>query len=60
MVLTVKEVAELLGLSINTVYRLVQNAQIPHRQIRARGSQSKGKILFHKPAIERWLEGENN
>ena len=46
--LTVREVSELLGLSLTTVYSMVQMSEIPHARL-------KGKILFHRPTIETWL-----
>lgn len=46
--LTVKETAELLGLSLATVYTLVKTDEIPHTKI-------KGKILFHRKTLESWL-----
>ncbi|MES1052953.1 helix-turn-helix domain-containing protein [Bacillus thuringiensis] len=48
MTLTVKEVAELLGVSLTTVYLMVRMDEIPYARIR-------GKILFHRPTIETWL-----
>ena len=49
--LTVKEAAELLGLSKDTIYRMARENQLPH--VRA-GS----RILFHRPRLEAWLAGE--
>lgn len=46
--LTVKEVAELLGVSLTTVYSMARMGEIPHARI-------KGKILFHRPTVEDWL-----
>lgn len=46
--LTVKEVAELLGISLTTVYSMTRMSEIPHARVR-------GKILFHRPTIETWL-----
>ncbi|PEV10280.1 excisionase [Bacillus thuringiensis] len=46
--LTVKEVAELLGVSLTTVYSMTRMSEIPHARVR-------GKILFHRPTIETWL-----
>ncbi|PFZ72326.1 excisionase [Bacillus toyonensis] len=46
--LTVKEVAELLGVSLTTIYSMARTGEIPHARI-------KGKILFHRPIIETWL-----
>ncbi|HFK1746076.1 TPA: helix-turn-helix domain-containing protein [Bacillus cereus] len=46
--LTVKEVADLLGVSLTTVYSMVRMSEIPHARVR-------GKILFHRPTVETWL-----
>lgn len=46
--LTPMEVAKLLGISRTTIYSMIRNEEIPHARIR-------GKILFHKPTIEKWL-----
>lgn len=46
--LTVKETAELLGVSLTTVYSLVKTNEIPYAKVR-------GKILFHKATLEKWL-----
>ncbi|PEP85321.1 helix-turn-helix domain-containing protein [Bacillus toyonensis] len=46
--LTVKEVAELLDVSLTTVYSMTRMNEIPHARIR-------GKILFHRSTVETWL-----
>lgn len=46
--LTVKETAELLGVSLTTMYAMVKANEIPHAKVR-------GKILFHRPTLEVWL-----
>lgn len=46
--LTVKEIAEYLGLSVDLIYKLVRQKQIPHIKIGAR-------ILFKLSSIEKWL-----
>ncbi|WP_052129908.1 helix-turn-helix domain-containing protein [Ureibacillus sinduriensis] len=46
--LTVKETAELLGISLTTIYSLVKTNDIPHTKV-------KGKILFHRNTVEKWL-----
>ena len=46
--LTVREVSELLGLSLTTIYSMVRLGEIPHARV-------KGKILFHRPTVETWL-----
>lgn len=50
-VMSARDAAALLGLSINTVYELVGRQEIPHRRI--------GRtIRFSRPALLRWLEGD--
>lgn len=49
-VLTVPQVAELLGLSTKTVYDHAGAGNIPHRRVGRR-------LLFSRRAILRWLEG---
>jgi excisionase family DNA binding protein len=51
--LNVTEVAELMGVHRNTVYKLANEGQIPCVRVRDR-------ILFHKDVIEAWLRGEYN
>ena len=58
LALTVKEAAKSLGISESTVYWMVYQGELPHRRIKARGCNGKGKILISKKIIERWLEGE--
>lgn len=48
LTLDVFEVAELLGVSITTIYSMVREKQIPHKRVRNR-------ILFHRETIELWL-----
>ncbi|MER2171257.1 MAG: helix-turn-helix domain-containing protein [Psychrobacillus psychrodurans] len=49
--LTVNEVAELLGVSIGTIYTMARLNEIPHKKIR-------GRVLFHKETIENWFTDE--
>lgn len=49
--LTVNETAELLGVSTTTIYTMAREGQIPHVRVR-------GRILFHRDTIEKWLRGE--
>lgn len=46
--LTVKEVAILLGVSHATVYTMAKENQIPCKKLR-------GRIIFHRVTIEKWL-----
>lgn len=48
MTLSVGELAELLGVSVTTIYEMVRLKEIPHTKVR-------GRILFHRSTIERWL-----
>ncbi|MFS0766186.1 helix-turn-helix domain-containing protein [Peribacillus phoenicis] len=49
--LTVKEAAELIGVSTTSVYTMVRENQIPHTRVRS-------KIIFHKGMLESWLKGD--
>lgn len=49
--LTVREVAEMLGISTTTVYTMVREEELPHFKVR-------GKILFNKEKIIQWTKGE--
>jgi len=46
---TTKEAAEYLGVSIETIYKMVRERQIPHFRVR-------NIILFSKKAIDEWVE----
>lgn len=46
--LTTKEVASLLGVHYNTIYKMVSENQIPHIKMR-------GKIVFSAEAIQKWM-----
>lgn len=48
MTLSVGELAELLGVSVSTIYEMARLKEIPHTKVR-------GRILFHRSTIERWL-----
>ncbi|MFC4409441.1 helix-turn-helix domain-containing protein [Chungangia koreensis] len=48
IVLTVKEVAEMLGVSNTTIYTMVRLGEIPH-------AKARNKILFHRETVEHWL-----
>ena len=49
ILITVKEVSELLGVSLNTVYTMVRNNEIPYIKIR-------GKVMFNRNIIEDWTK----
>lgn len=49
--LDVKEVAQLIGVSSNSIYTMVAQKQIPHVRVRSR-------VLFHRDVIESWVRGE--
>lgn len=50
-VLTVAQVADLLGLGKNTVYDAAARGQIPHRRIGRR-------LIFSRSAVMEWLAGK--
>lgn len=46
---TTKEVAEYLGVSVDSIYKMVREKEIPHFRVRR-------TILFSKKAIDSWVE----
>jgi len=46
--LSVSEVAELIGVSVTTIYTMVRQNEIPNKRVR-------GRIVFHRGTIEKWL-----
>ncbi len=56
LALSVKETAEALGVSADTVYWMCYNEELPHKRVVGRGSKGQGKILISVKEIERWLE----
>ncbi|MGA7412362.1 MAG: helix-turn-helix domain-containing protein [Bryobacteraceae bacterium] len=48
-IMSLAEVAEMLGISRGKVYDAVRKAELPHRRL-------GGRILFPRRAIETWLE----
>jgi len=50
--LTVKEAADLTGLSTTTIYNMCAAGQLPHTKARSR-------ILLYRPNLEKWLAGDS-
>ncbi len=50
-VLTVDQVADLLGLGRNTVYEAANRGEIPHRRVGRR-------LIFSRSAVMQWLNGK--
>lgn len=48
-ILSVKELGQYLGVSTDTIYKMVRENQIPYIRVRRR-------ILFYKDSIEEWLK----
>lgn len=48
MTMTVSEIAEELQVSTTMIYTMVRQNEIPHVKVR-------GRILFYRPTIEKWL-----
>lgn len=46
--LNVNEAAALIGVSPTTIYKMVENKEIPHTRVRSR-------IIFHRSVIDAWL-----
>ncbi|ASN05788.1 helix-turn-helix domain-containing protein [Virgibacillus necropolis] len=51
--LTVREVADYLGLHTDIIYAMVKEKQIPHLKIRRR-------ILFTKQSIDLWIQDQEH
>lgn len=51
-----REVAELTGLSIRTVYNLIAEGNLPYRKVRGREG-TREAIVVPAKALEAWLEG---
>lgn len=51
-VLSVSNVAEMLGVSNNTVYVMVRNNEIPH-------FKARGRVLFNIEVLEAWTREES-
>lgn len=51
--LTVKEVANYLGVHPDTIYAMVRHKEIPHVKLRNR-------IVFTKASIDQWIQEEEN
>lgn len=49
--LDVKELSKYIGISINTIYAMVREGEIPHKKVRSR-------IIFFKEVIDEWLKGK--
>lgn len=49
--LNVTEVANVLGISKDTVYKMVREGEIPHKKAR-------GKIIFNREQIIEWTKGD--
>lgn len=53
---TVKEVAELIGVSIKTVYRMIEIGTIPYKKLDASGVAGKrGMFIIPADALHKWL-----
>lgn len=52
MVYTTEEVAQILGLSIQQVYRLTRENEIPHKRI------GKRRLVFPTVLINKWINTE--
>lgn len=54
---TIKETAEMLGVSVSTVYRAVEAGTLPHKRLDT--GHGKGRILIPAAALENWLRHPN-
>ncbi len=53
--LTIKEVSELLGISVSTINRLIKRRDFP-----AKVKISSRRMVFIKSQIEEWIENKKN
>ena len=51
--MTAEETAKYLGVSIDTIYRMVRQKQIPHIRVRKR-------ILFRADSLNAWMSEQEN
>jgi len=51
--MTAEETANYLGVSIDTIYRMVRQKQIPHIRVRKR-------ILFRVNSLDAWMSRQEN
>lgn len=51
--LRVKDVAQMLQLSVHTIYRYTSRGIIPHKKVNSR------TVYFRKEEIEAWIEKQN-
>lgn len=52
---TVEETADLIGVSVMTVYRMVENGTLPYKRIEGRGKKGQGRIIIPSAALSKWL-----
>ena len=53
--LTIKEVSELLGISVSTINRLIKNGDFPPKI-----KISPRRMVFMRKQIEEWIENQSN
>tara|TARA_B100001989_G_scaffold154286_1_gene110156 strand:+ start:102 stop:290 length:189 start_codon:yes stop_codon:yes gene_type:complete len=53
--LTLKEVSELLGISVSTINRLIKRGEFPPKI-----KISPRRIVFMKNQIDQWIDGKRN
>jgi excisionase family DNA binding protein len=52
---TVEETANALGVSVTTVYRMVENGSLPHKRLPGRGTGERGRIIILADALRKWI-----
>lgn len=52
---TAGETADLLGVSVMTVYRMVENGTLPFKRLEGRVKGGKGRIIIPVDALKKWL-----
>ncbi len=53
--LTIKEVSELLGISVSTINRLIKRREFPSKR-----KISPGRIVFMKYQIQEWIDNRKS
>lgn len=50
-----EEVAALIGVSLKTIYRMVEKGTLPYKRIKANGRGYRERIIIPASALEKWL-----
>ena len=50
-----EEVAQLIGLSTKTIYRMAENGSLPFKQVAGAGTGERRHIVIPADALKKWL-----